>query len=184
MATYNDHRKPPIELRDVQLIWRNFAGDGNKYKFAQEGRRNFCVVIDEETASKMEDEGIRVKHPKKRDEGEDDMSYITVKVSYQYRAPSVNLIVGNRVQELTEETISVLDDIDIQKCDLTVNPSYYEMPDGTTGYSLYLREIYVTQALSRLAQEYAQLKEQEYEDEYALHGFNCNGDCATCPENI
>lgn len=178
----NGKKMPPIELRNVQIIFRNFSG--RKEKFNDAGRRNFVVLLDDETAKKLEDDQWRVKYLKPREEGDQPQPYMQVKVNYGgWKPPVIDMISGRKIQHITEDTVDLLDSVDIEKCDLVLNPSWFEMPDGTCGYTAYLQEMYVTIATSRLAQEYATL-ELELEDNYVDCGHVCNGDCDTCPENL
>ena len=50
----NGKKIPPVELRNVQILFRNFSG--RKEKFNDAGRRNFVVLLDDETAKKLEDD--------------------------------------------------------------------------------------------------------------------------------
>ena len=176
-------RLNPVELRDAQITFRNFAG--RKKQFNEEGRRNFCVILDNETGANMEADGWRVKYLKPKDEGDTPRPYVQVKVNYTgYKPPAVFMIAGDRMKELTEETVEILDRVDIAYCDMVLNPSYTEAPDGTGGYTAYLNELYAHLAVSRLAQEYAQAYSNEIEEGYVDCGHVCNGDCASCPENV
>ena len=177
------HRLPPVEIRDAQIIFRNFSGKPTRFQ-KEGGRRNFCVLLDDETAKMLEDSQWRVKYLKPREEGDAPQPYLQVKVNYTgFRPPTIDVIAGSKLQHITEDTVDMLDSVDITKCDMVLNPSWFEMPDGTCGYTAYLNELYVTIALSRLAEEYARL-EEELEDKYVDCGHVCNGDCATCPENV
>ena len=178
----NGKRIPPIEIRHAQILWPNF--EGRKEKFNDEGRRNFCLLIDDETADKLIEQGWRVKYLKPREEGDSPQPYLKVKVSYMYKPPVVDVIVGNKMSHLNEDTIYLVDTLDIDYCDLVLNGSWNEMPDGNKGYTAYLQEIYIHAAVSRLAKEYAEEFREDMENSYADHGQYCNGDCASCPENV
>ena len=55
-----------IALEGAKIIFRNFAGKGDK--FNPSGRRNFGVLIDNETAEDLIEEGWHVKWLKAREE--------------------------------------------------------------------------------------------------------------------
>lgn len=179
----DSHRLPPVELRNAQITFTNFAGV--KRQFNEAGRRNFCVLLDHDTAKSMEKDGWRVKYLKPRDEGDEEQAYLQVKVNYGgYKPPMVSMIAGNKIKDLDESTIDILDRVDIDYCDMVLNPSYFEMPDGMKGYTAYLGELYVHLAISRLSQEYAEAYRKDIEENYVDCGHVCNGDCDTCPEAV
>lgn len=167
-----------LQIDDARLVFLNFAGRGDK--FNREGDRNFAVIIpdanypDDEKAynkGKIEFEQIRklhevliadgwnVKIKPPRDADDTPFMYLPVKVKYTDRSgPKVYLVTGNRMNELDEESIAILDDIDIAHVDLDVRPYDWEV-SGKTGRSAYLQGIKVTQNIDRFAARYA---EEEY----------------------
>jgi len=175
---------PPIELRNVQITFRNFSGKPTRFD-TQGGRRNFCILLDDETAKKLEDEQWKVKYLKPREEGDTPQAYMQVKVAYnEWYTPSINVIAGDKMKQLNEDTVDTVDSLDIEFCDMTLNGRWFENADGNKGYSAYLKEIFIHVAISRLAQEYAKKYQEEIEDNYVDCGHVCNGDCSSCPENV
>ena len=55
MAAKEIKKLHPVELRNAQITFRNFSGQ--KKQFNEEGRRNFCVILDNETGEKMAADG-------------------------------------------------------------------------------------------------------------------------------
>lgn len=147
-----------IQIDDARIIYRNFSGAPSK--FNREGDRNFAVVIDdEEIKEALVNDGWNVKVKAPRDDEETPFMYLPVKVKYTDRSgPKVYLVTGNRMNELDEESIAILDDIDIAHVDLDVRPYDWEV-SGKTGRSAYLQGIKVTQNIDRFAARYA---EEEY----------------------
>lgn len=143
-----------LQIDDARIIWRNFAGRGDK--FNREGDRNFALMIPtEEIANDLVERGWNVKIREAREEGEVPFMFLPVKVKFNDRGPMVYLISGNRRVRLDEESVSCLDDIDIVSVDLDIRPFDWEV-NGKTGRSAYLQSIEVTQEIDRFAARYAE----------------------------
>lgn len=146
-----------LQIDDARIIYRNFSGRPSKWN--REGERNFSLVIDDpEIANKLLDEGWNVKIKAPRDEGDSPFMHLTVKVKFNNRGPNVYLKTGSKINRLDEESVSRLDNIDIQSIDLDIRPYDWEV-SGKTGRTAYLQSIYVTQEIDRFAERYA---EEEY----------------------
>lgn len=152
-----------LQIDDARLIFRNFRGLADK--FNREGDRNFAIVIptQEQADDLMADTNeygvgwnVKVKAP--REEGDEPFRYLKVKVSMNDRGPAVYLNSGGNRRRLTEETIGILDNIEISHVDLDIRPY-----DDTGNYgpfrSAYLLAMEVTQNIDRFAARYA---EEEY----------------------
>ena len=121
-----------LQIDDARIIYRNFAGRGDKYN--REGDRNFAVLIpDEEIADELTRRGWNVK------------------VKFNDRGPSVYLRTGRVQNRLEEEDIGRLDRIDIIGVDLDIRPYDWEV-NGKTGRTAYLQSICVTQDVDRFAE--------------------------------
>lgn len=143
-------------LQNVKIGYRNFKGEQKKYNRA--GDRNFVIFLDNELAEQMSQDGWNVKYPKERDdiEGEDyRMPFIKVNVSFKQYRPTIVLINGstNNPTRLNEDTVDILDDIDIQSCDIEINPYHYSVP-GKEGINAYLSKLYVTQEANYFTDKY------------------------------
>lgn len=148
-------------IEDADLLFCNFAGREKRYEgriMNEEGKRNFCVVISDELAGELAEEGWNVKREKLND-GEIGRPYIKVNVSYRFNPPSINMDNGRKVTELTEETVNLLDDMDIISADVAITPS--RRTDG--GYSAYVYELYANVEESRFARKHT----YDYEDDAA-----------------
>ena len=62
---------------------------------------------------------------------------------------------GDRVTRLNEETIAMLDEIDIASVDMDLRPYDWEV-NGKTGRTAYLQAIDVTQNVDRFGARYAE----------------------------
>lgn len=141
-----------LQIDDARIIYRNFAGRGDKYN--REGDRNFAVVIpDEEMAAQLTDLGWNVKIKPPREDGDAPFMYLPVKVKFNDRGPNVYLKTGDRQNKLDEESIGLLDNIDIIGVDLDIRPYDWGPigPDQKYGRTAYLQSIRVVQDVDRFA---------------------------------
>lgn len=135
-----------LQIDNARIVYRNFAGAPSK--FNREGDRNFAIVIpDEETANALIEEGWNVKIKPPRDE--DDTPFITlaVKIKFNDRGPSVYLESGSAVRKLNENTVGMLDNIDIDTVNLDIRPYDWEV-NGKEGRTAYLQSIQVVQRIT------------------------------------
>jgi hypothetical protein len=147
-----------VTMEGVRLIFRNFSGKAGLYN--KEGDRNFCVILDPETAKKMISDGWNVKFPVKRDEEDDRDPFLKVNVKYRnisgdlVRPPRVVLLGETTRTELGEEDVNVLDFVEMRNVDLIIRPFEWSV-NGKTGTNAYLKSIYVTLEEDELERKYA-----------------------------
>ena len=138
-----------LQIDDARIIYRNFAGRGDKYN--REGDRNFAVVIpDEEMANELTNLGWNVKIKPPREDGDTPFMFLPVKVKFNDRGPNVYLKTGNVQNKLDEESVGLLDNIDIIGVDLDIRPFDWEV-NGKQGRTAYLQSIRVIQDVDRFA---------------------------------
>ena len=138
-----------LQIDDARIIYRNFAGRGDKYN--REGDRNFAVVIpDEETANELSNLGWNVKIKPPREDGDTPFMFLPVKVKFNGRGPNVYLQTGRNKNRLDEESIGLLDDIDIVCVNLDIRPYDWDV-NGKSGRTAYLQNIEVIQDVDRFA---------------------------------
>lgn len=143
-----------LQIDDARIMFRNFRGEGDR--FNREGDRNFVLIIpNEEIADALAKEGWNVKIKDPREEGDTPFMYLPVKVKFNDRGPQVYLVTGNRHNRLTEESIGMLDDIDIASVSMDIRPYDWEV-NGKTGRTAYLQTIEVFQEIDRFAAKYAE----------------------------
>ena len=141
-----------LQIDDARIAFRNFRGEGDK--FNREGDRNFVLIIPtEEIADALTKEGWNVKIRDPHEEGDLPFMYLPVKVKFNDRGPQVYLVTGGRRNRLDEDTVAMLDDIDIINVNLDVRPYDWEV-NGKTGRSAYLQSIEVIQKIDRFAARY------------------------------
>ena len=159
--------KNNITIQDARIIFRNFTGKESRYN--AKGSRNFCVILDEDLATQLSEDGWNVKWPKESEDSDETKElkpYIQVKVKYGEIPPKVVLITSRGQQKLDEEDISMLDWAAIDTVDLVIRPYNYEVR-GTSGVSAYLRSMYVTIAEDELDIKYSNIPEisKQYDEE-------------------
>lgn len=130
-----------IPFEDAKIKYRNFSGKEKNFNPA--GRRNFCLIIDEETAAKMTEDGFKVKVTPPRNEGDEPEYYIQVKVNYDNNPPQIYMIANGKKTLLTEKTVGSLDYAEIERIDLKISPYRYDF-NGRTGITAYCDKMYVT----------------------------------------
>ena len=141
-----------LEIEDARIMFRNFRGEGDK--FNREGERNFSVVIpNEEIAEELRRDGWNIKEKMV----EDGTVYyrLPVKVKFSARGPAAYVVSGSNATRLNEDTIAMLDEIDIQSVNMDIRPFEWEV-NGKTGRSAYLQAIEVIQNIDRFGAKYAE----------------------------
>lgn len=148
-----NYRGDILEISDARIIYRNFEGRGDK--FNREGDRNFAVIIpDQAIADELIEKGWNVKIKDPRDGYDDPFIFLPVKVKFNGRGPAAYVASGKSYTKLDEETISMLDEIDIASVDVDIRPYDWEV-SGKTGRTAYLHAINVTQNIDRFGAMYA-----------------------------
>lgn len=138
MAQQNDNT---VLMEDVRIIFRNFAGKEGRYN--REGDRNFAVLLDDDIAEKMAQDGWNVKWLKARDEEESEQAYLQVSVNYKGRPPRIVMVTSRGRTNLSEDEVELLDWADIVTTDLIVRP-YEWAVNGATGIKAYAQSVFVT----------------------------------------
>ena len=149
-----------LQIDDARIVYRNFSGAPSK--FNREGDRNFAVVIEtQEQADALIEEGWNVKIKAPRDEGEDPFIYLPVKIKFNDRGPSVYLRSGKAMRKLGEDTVDILDNVDILSVSMDLRPYDWEV-NGKSGRTAYLQSINVTQEVDRFADIYAEVNDSPF----------------------
>ena len=147
-------------LENVEILpggFKNFSGKPGQ--FNAEGDRNFCVVIPDELVPAMEDDGWNIKTLNGRDDGDPDKHFIRVKVRFNSnRPPKVVMISSGGQTQLDEESVDVLDWMDILSADMAINP-YHSEYQGKPHVTGYLKSLYVTIEEDELDRKYATVPE-------------------------
>lgn len=155
-----------ITLRNVRIIFRNFAGAPTKFN-PSGGKRTFSVLLNQNEADELSGMGFNVKALKQRDPDEDPAFHLPVEVSYRVKPPRIIFISnqGRKRTVIDEDTVNLIDYTDIEKIDLTINPYEWEM-ENARGVKAYLKTMYITIREDELDIEYNQDFGPEVPDDY------------------
>lgn len=161
-----------VLMEGVQLIFRNFTGREGQYN--PEGARSFGVILPEDIAEAMANDGWNVKtlNPREEEKEEDPDAegkpWLPVKVGYgKGKPPTIVQITDRGRTNLTENTVDVLDWVEIRQdpatklymVDLIVRPYNYEVR-GSTGIAAYLQSLYITINENPLEIKYGEIPSQ------------------------
>lgn len=164
-----------LEIFNAQIVYSNFAGlekkkDGRTVNDA--GNRNFNVILDPEKSEiywngeivtnpdfgqELVELGFNVKLKPGREEG-DPMQYkLPVAVSYKSDIkPDMNIVVGNKIEPLYEDTIGQLDMLEISRADIEINngKTYIDSHTGQEKVKAWCNKGFFHIVPSRLDQRY------------------------------
>jgi len=143
-----------LVIENARIIFRNFSGREGMYN--REGDRNFGVLLDEQLAKEMSEDGWNVKWLKPREEGEPEQAYIQVSVNFKGRPPRVVMISSRGRTNLGEHEVELLDWADISTADLIMRPYEWAVNDKH-GIKAYLQSIFVTIEEDALELKYAEI---------------------------
>lgn len=144
-----------LQIDDARITHKNFSGEGSPYN--REGDRNFSLIIDDqELADRLVEDGWNVKIKEPFDDADIPFMFLPVKVKFNDRGPNVYLVSGRAKRELREDTIGILDNMDIEMINLDIRPYDWKLANGNTGRSAYLHSMEVIQRIDRFAARYAE----------------------------
>jgi len=132
---------PPMTIENAKIIYRNFSGAAKK--FNAKGLRNFHIVLEPDLAKVVERDGWNVRWHDPREEG--DMPWASIKVALRFDnyPPRIVMVTADTKTTLDEESVDILDWAEIEKVDLVLSPSSWEV-NGKQGIKAYLRKMFVT----------------------------------------
>lgn len=147
-------------MEDARIVFRNFAGKEGMYN--REGDRNFCVLLEDDLAADMMQDGWNVKRLKPREGEENGTAYIQVSVGFKGRPPRIVMITSQGRTDLGEDECVLLDWADVDKVDLIIRPYHWNV-NGRTGVKAYLKSIFVVIHEDYLELKYADVPVAELE---------------------
>ena len=162
--------KDNISIENARIGFRNFSGKEGKFNPA--GRRNFCVFLDYEVGKDLEKDGWNVRWLEPRDEHEEKQPYLQVAVRFDNIPPKMVLVSSKGMTILDQDTVSLLDWVEVKNIDMTIRPYNWEA-NGKTGVKAYIKTMYIT------------IVEDEFEDKYYNvpdKASDAIGGCGHCDE--
>lgn len=157
-----------ITIEGARLIFKNFQGKADTYN--KEGDRKFGVLLDDELAEQLENDGWNVKHlrPREDDPEQHSQAWLPVKIRFKPYPPVAVMVTSRGKRKLDEETIGQLDWSYITNCDLIISPyNYPATPTTSAGVAAYVKAIYATIKEDDLALKYGDIPDLEDLDEDA-----------------
>ncbi len=140
-----------LKIENARIVYRNFAGKAGK--FTPEGRRSFSVVLDEETALKLKEDGWNVKsRPSKFDDNEIFYT-LPVFVNFDYYPPKIYMVANGKPTEMDEDNVRELDNAEITGVDLLIRPREWEV-NGAHGVKAYVKVMYANIEVDDFAAKY------------------------------
>lgn len=138
--------------------FRNFRGE--KRKFNDEGKRNFNLALNlpTEALDDLVAKGLKIKQLEAKDEYDEPLRFVKVNVALGGKyPPNLYLVSGNKMKELTENELALLDGARFSNVDLIIR-TYHKDEDSTT---LYLQKGYFTIEQDPISAKYAKFDEDE-----------------------
>lgn len=168
MELYKSHND--IIANDVTILggsFRNFAGEKKTFKgkvMNDEGKRNFCMIVDPEFVPILEAEHVNVKYLKKRDDDDFETipeAYVKVNVNVDGKyPPNIYRVTGKTKQKMSPKKLYQLDGAYFDTVDLRLN--IYHADSETS--SLWLNDGYFTLHVDPITAKYADFSEIGGED--------------------
>lgn len=148
-----------VTIEDARLIFKNFSGRPGPYNAA--GVLSFSVALDDvERAQELEAQEWNVKWPKPKpgiaEEDDERTPHLPIGLRWDRLPPRVVLISSKAKVLLGEEDISVLDTIDIAKCDLVIRSRWWE-DNGEWKIKAMLKSMFVWIDEDPLEKKYADI---------------------------
>lgn len=146
-----------ITIEGARIVFRNFSGKEGAFNPA--GKRNFCVLLDNDLANSLNEDGWNIKWLNPKDEDDEPQAYIQVAVNFGAIPPKIVLVTSTGKQTLDEKTVNILDWAEIANVDVIIRPYNWEITnkkEGTKrGVKAYVKAMYVT------------INEDEFEKKYS-----------------
>lgn len=153
----NDRMTFKVEgARLLPYPFMNFSGRVTMYN--QNGRRTFCVALDQKNAEKMKRDGWNVKFPDPREEDGEEIPrdpYIQVEARFDRLPPKIIMITSTARTIVTQDLVAILDGMEFSNVDLIANASNWEVGEKA-GIKAYLKTMYVTVDEDDLDLKYAE----------------------------
>lgn len=143
-----------LVIENAKILFKNFSGA--EAKFNPKGKRNFCVLIDTETAIKLQKDGWSIKYFEPREEGDEPQAYLKTHINYDGKyQPEIYMVTKRKKQLLNADTVGCLDRANITYIDLIISPYFWEIENGASGVKAFVNTMYCTVEENMFADKYA-----------------------------
>ena len=135
-----------VSIENTRFIFEtNFSGDPRRDKYGS-NKRYANIVIPEELANELSDEGFNVKCTNPKDDEYEKTYFVKATVNYDSKyPPRIYLVSGdNRPELLDAESVGIIDTMYVRNVNAILSKYYNPKTDK---WSLYARTIYVEQEL-------------------------------------
>ena len=150
-----------IQIENAQIRFRNFSG--KQTQFNPEGRRNFCVLLENDVAESLTRDGWNVRYLKPRDPEDPTQAYMQVSLSFKNYPPKIVVISSRNQTHVEEDTVNMLDWAEIKLIDMIIRPYSWEV-SGKSGIKAYLKTMYVTLVEDDFEGRYVEVPNSEDSD--------------------
>lgn len=162
-----------LVINGGKIILRNFAGKPGDYN--PEGRRNFCVTIDDpRIAEQLKLDGWNIRYLTNKLDPEDRKAILQVTVNYGYKPPKIVMISSRGKNILPEKEVNTLDWAEIKYADVIIAPYVWNQQGNIKAY---LKSLYVTIEENK---EELELERKYYD--LPDTAINTLGGCGNCEE--
>lgn len=161
-------RRPIIKLEDALICYKNFSGKETDCN--AKGRRNFNLILPEELALQLEEDGWNIKKDPPREEGDSPRYRTEVNVNFECDYPpriyAYNEDNMHKRMVLDENSVSRLDGLFVVKCDVIVSGRLWEdKKSHTTRVKGYLQEMRaIVRDESGFSSKYSEYDDDDFEE--------------------
>jgi hypothetical protein len=146
-----------LVMENAKIQWRNFSGDAKPFNDA--GKRNICIMIEQDQADALEAMGWPIKYAKALEEGGPLRPFIKADIKYTPRSqPKIKMITSRGMQTMDADSVFALDYVGIEKVDLVIRPFKWDF-GGKEGVKAMLNSLYMTIREDELDRKYADVPE-------------------------
>lgn len=135
-----------VSIENTRFIFEtNFSGDPRRDKYGSD-KRYANIVIPEELANELSDEGFNVRCTNPKDGEYEKTYFVKATVNFESKYPPRIYLVsgGNKPELLDAESVGVIDTMYVRNVNAILSKYYNTKTDK---WSLYARTIYVEQEL-------------------------------------
>lgn len=148
-----------ITIEDAKITFRNFSGRESLYN--PKGNRNFCVLIDENMANSLLEDGWNIRYLPQREDDETPQAYLQVHIRFDVLPPKIIIITSKGKNALSDDTVASLDWAEIENIDLIIRPYNWVRNENTKketrGIKAFVKSMYITISEDFLEKKYSDI---------------------------